>query len=189
MEQQTENRSNTPDAGGHPSETTDTTSREQQGTPHRENTRSNRPSDGQGKFLPASNCDHCSADSGSTASRQDSSCASKPDLMAVLKQTPTPPVLCDWLVCLRKPALSMQYSIQRKHIPDLDALGRNENGAQPQGSSASTTPTSRPGVNSDTMGVKGDFTIRYLDLAAGVLAMVAAGCLVKGCLFFKRNMF
>ena len=103
----------------------------------------------------------------------------KPDATSLLKQTPVPPVLCDWLVCMRKPAISMQYSIQKRHVPDLDT-------DQAQKASADGT---QKGVNSDTMGVQGDFTIRYFDLAAGMLAMVAVGCLIKGCCFVKRKIF
>lgn len=111
----------------------------------------------------------------------------KPDAMTVLKQTPVPPVLCDWLVCIRKPAISMQYSIQKRHIPDLDT-----DGAQTPAASGNASGDSAPqekGVNSDTMGVQGDFTIRYFDLAVGALAMVAVGCLIKTCCCLKRKLF
>ena len=120
---------------------------------------------------------------------------SAPAAMDVLKKTPVPPVLCDWLVCMRKPALSMQYSVQKRHVPDLDAEAaqggttraqEDSNGAQAK---AGAVPSGAAGVNSDTMGVKGDFTIRYFDLAAGVLALTAVGCLIKTCCFLKRKIF
>ena len=124
-----------------------------------------------------------------TGSQPKSACCQsshKPDAMDVLKQTPVPPVLCDWLVCLRKPALSMQYSIQKRHVPDLDTDKQTADGTAT--AKGGTAPREK-GVNSDTMAVQGDFTIRYFDLAAGVLALAAVGCLIKTCCCLKRKIF
>ena len=67
--------------------------------------------------------------------------------------------------CMRKPALSMQYTLEKKHVPDMDD------------DPAGQTPVK--GSNSDAMSVSGGFTIRYFDLAAGAMLLLVAGCMVK----------
>ena len=99
----------------------------------------------------------------------------------LMAESPTLSPFCGWLKCLRKPALSMEYSLQKRHVPDLDA----DSG---QTSSAST-PCCSCGQNSDTMGINGSFTIRYFDFALGIVGLAIAGCLVKGCCLLKRKMF
>ena len=96
-----------------------------------------------------------------------------PAMTDVLADSAVPPVVCEWLTCLRRPALSMQYSVQKRHVPDLD----NDTG---------TTPS---GMDSDDMNLRGGFTIRYFDLAAGALVLATAGCLIKLCCAVKRKMF
>ena len=91
-----------------------------------------------------------------------------------------------WLKCLRKPALSMEYSFQKRHVPDLDKDVQGANQAGGQGNQGSTHPS---GQNSDTMSVRGGFTIRYFDFALGVVGLAIAGCLMKGCGCLKRKMF
>lgn len=103
-----------------------------------------------------------------------SSASAAPSMTTVLEDSAVPPVVCEWLSCLRRPALSMQYSVQKRHVPDLD----NDTGAQAQA-----------GVDTDEMKLQGGFTIRYFDLAAGALALATAGCLIKLCCAMKRKMF
>ncbi len=91
-----------------------------------------------------------------------------------------------WLKCLRKPALSMEYSFQKRHVPDLDNDVQGANKPNGQGNQGSTHPS---GQNSDTMSVRGGFTIRYFDFALGVVGLAIAGCLMKGCGCLKRKMF
>ena len=128
----------------------------------------------------------------------DSSDGGKSPTMEQLMQgSPTLSPLCGWLKCLRKPALSMQYSIQKRHIPDLDtdtggqSSGNNSPSAQNPPSAQggqSPSPSAKKGQNSDTMSLSGGFTIRYFDFALGVLGLMVAGCLWKGCCFLKKKM-
>jgi hypothetical protein len=68
----------------------------------------------------------------------------------------------------------MQYTLSKKHIPDMDD------------DPAGQTPVQ--GSNSDTVSVTGGFTIRYFDLAAGAMLMLAAGCVVKALCCVKKMM-
>lgn len=96
------------------------------------------------------------------------------DMLKLMEQNPKTCGLGQWMKCLRKPALSLQYTIDKKHIPDMDD--------DPAGK------TEIKGSNSDTMSVKGGFTIRYFDFAAGVLTLMIAGCILKGCCCIKKMM-
>ena len=82
--------------------------------------------------------------------------------------------LGQWMKCLRKPALSMQYTVDKRHIPDMD-----------------DDPTGQmqvKGSNSDTMSVQGGFTIRYFDFAAGAFTLLLAGCVMKALCCVKKIM-
>jgi len=98
----------------------------------------------------------------------------------LMRQSPTLCPLSGWLKCLRKPAISLQYSMQKRHIPDLDKDNRES--GQTGASSA------QKGQNSDTMDVTGGFTIRYFDLLAGAMGLLLLGCVWKGCCGLKRVM-
>jgi hypothetical protein len=76
--------------------------------------------------------------------------------------------------CLRKPALSMQYTVEKRHIPDMD--------------DDPTGQTRVKGSNSDAVSVKGGFTIRYFDFAAGAFTLLVAGCMMKALCCVKRLM-
>jgi hypothetical protein len=76
--------------------------------------------------------------------------------------------------CLRKPALSMQYTLEKRHIPDMD--------------DDPTGQTQVKGSNSDTMSVTGGFTIRYFDFAAGAFTLLVAGCMMKALCCVKKMM-
>lgn len=104
---------------------------------------------------------------------------SAPTMDQLMEQSPKLSPLCGWIKCLRGPALSMQYSIQKRHVPDLNT----DTAQQASGSTATV------GKNTDTMDVTGGFTIRYFDFALGVLGLMMAGCLLKGCCFLKKKMF
>ena len=101
-----------------------------------------------------------------------------------------------WLKCLRKPALSMEYSIQKRHVPDLDAdagqsgPSKQNKPSSQQGQTAPASAQNSPsGQNSDTMGVSGSFTIRYFDFALGIVGLAIVSCVMKGCCCLKRKMF
>ena len=82
--------------------------------------------------------------------------------------------LGQWMKCLRKPALSMQYTVEKRHIPDMD--------------DDPTGQTQVKGSNSDTVSVKGGFTIRYFDFAAGAFTLLVAGCVMKALCCVKKMM-
>lgn len=107
-----------------------------------------------------------------------------PSFDQLMQRSPSLSPFCGWLKCLRAPALSMQYSIQKRHVPDLDA---KESESKANTKQTQSIPTAK-GQNSDVMDVTGGFTIRYFDFALGVLGLMVAGCLFKGCLCLKRHM-
>ena len=140
---------------------------------------------------------------------------SRPTLESVTEQLPLPRALKDWLICVRKPALSLRYRMEKRHVPDLDAepAVRGDSTATSAGQADTTTSADAPaisrnapsdapeaadspsapqapvkGKNSDLMTVTGGFTIRYFDLAAGMLGMLLAGCLFRGCCWMKQQM-
>ncbi len=94
------------------------------------------------------------------------------DMLKLMEKNPRVCGLGGWMKCLRKPALSLQYTLDKRHVPDMD--------------SDPTGQTEVPGANSDTMTVKGGFTIRYFDFAAGVLTLLVLGCISKSCLCIRR---
>ena len=120
----------------------------------------------------------------------------------LMAQSPMLAPLGQWLKCLRKPAISLQYSFQKRHIPDLDAAQRAaqsaaQSAAQGAAQSAAqgaaqgaaqSAETAGKGQNSDVMDVTGGATLRYFDLAAGVVGIMLLGCLWKGCCALKRVM-
>ena len=149
-----------------------------------------------------------------------------PTMQTVMEQLPLPRALKDWLVCVRKPAISLQYRIDKRHVPDLDAEPKtasdsetagktghtsfpaaaeptsspSDTAAEPRGStaessadggtSAKAAPASaaKGGQNTDLMTLSGGFTIRYFDLAVGMLGILMATCLFRGCCWIKRQL-
>ena len=96
------------------------------------------------------------------------------DMLCLMEQSEKTCVLGQWMKCLRKPALSMQYTLEKRHIPDMD--------------NDPTGQTAGKGSNSDTMSVTGGFTIRYFDLAAGAMTLLLAGCMIKALCCVKKMM-
>lgn len=96
------------------------------------------------------------------------------DMLCLMERNEKTCGLGQWMKCLRKPALSMQYTVEKRHVPDMDD--------DPTGQSEVK------GSNSDTMSVKGGFTIRYFDFAAGVFTLLMAGCVVKALCCVKKMM-
>ena len=96
------------------------------------------------------------------------------DMLKLMGENQKTCVLGHWMKCLRKPALSMQYTLEKRHIPDMDN--------DPTGQKAGK------GSNSDTMSVTGGFTIRYFDLAAGAMTLLLAGCMIKALCCVKKMM-
>ena len=96
------------------------------------------------------------------------------DMLCLMEQSQRTCLLGQWMRCMRKPALSMQYTLTKKHIPDMDD--------DPSGQ------TLVKGANADTVSVTGGFTIRYFDLAAGAMLMLAAGCAIKAMCCVRKMM-
>ena len=120
-----------------------------------------------------------------------------------------PRALKDWLVCLRKPAISLQYRISKRHIPDLDSVPQAGAAASDESASASApsssstdsapaadpsvakasaaggstediTPPATKGKNTDIMSLSGGLTLRYFDLGMGLVGLLLVGCLFRG---------
>ena len=108
----------------------------------------------------------------------------------LMSASPTLSPLASWLKCLRKPAISVEYSFQKRHVPDLDREnkkgGHTASGAK--NTASGSTESAKSGKNSDVMDVTGSFTIRYFDFALGILGMAIASCMAKGCGCLKRKM-
>ena len=96
------------------------------------------------------------------------------DMLCLMEQNHKTCCLGQWMKCLRKPALSMQYTLEKRHIPDMD--------------DDPTGQTRVKGSNSDTMSVTGGFTIRYFDLAAGAMTLLLAGCMIKALCCMRKMM-
>jgi len=110
--------------------------------------------------------------------------------------------LAGWLKCLRKPAISVEYSFKKRHVPDLDrdcpksgqsgspnaAVGGQSipDGQGVQGGQGS--PSGACGQNSDVMGAGGSFTIRYFDFALGILGLAIVRCMTRGCRCLARKL-
>ena len=96
------------------------------------------------------------------------------DMLCLMEKSEKTCALGQWMKCLRKPALSMQYTLEKRHIPDMD--------------NDPTGQTAGKGSNSDTMSVTGGFTIRYFDLAAGAMTLLLAGCMIKALCCMRKMM-
>ena len=122
--------------------------------------------------------DQASTNTTDTAAQADAA-AQEPtngadDMLKLMGENRRTCVLGQWMKCLRKPALSMQYTVEKRHIPDMD----DDPAGQMQ----------VKGSNSDTMSVKGGFTIRYFDFAAGAFTLLVAGCMMKALCCVKKIM-
>lgn len=120
-----------------------------------------------------------------TQASNTATCEPAPTMEQLMQKSPKLSPLCGWIKCLRAPALSMRYSIQKQHIPDLDTQDSGQKATTKQEQSA---PAAK-GQTSDVMDVTGGFTIRYFDFALGILGLMVAGILVKGGCFLKKKMF
>ena len=123
--------------------------------------------------------DQASTNTTDTAATQADAAAQEPtngadDMLKLMGENQKTCVLGQWMKCLRKPALSMQYTVEKRHIPDMD--------------DDPTGQTQVKGSNSDTMSVKGGFTIRYFDFAAGAFTLLVAGCMMKALCCVKKMM-
>ena len=130
------------------------------------------------------------------SSSGDSSSGGEPNFQQLMAVSPTLAPLGGWLACLRKPAISVEYNLTKRHIPDLDTDGggsatspaSGQTADQKAGQEAGQEAGQGAGKNSDVMRLGGHFTIRYFDFALGILGLALAGCLTRGCGCLKRLM-
>ncbi len=138
-------------------------------------------------------------------------CEKSNDMMSVLEQSAVPEGICRWLRCLRTPGIVLNYSLEKRHIPDMDAGGQNgastsasiqssgrsetnagKNGAPASASAASKVAEENSSSTIDVMQCAGTFKVRYFDLALGATLLLAAcgmiKCMCGCCRCIKRKM-
>lgn len=85
---------------------------------------------------------HTPTSAASADTAESTAPAATPDMHSVVEQLPMPRALKDWLVCLRKPAISLQYRVSKRHIPDLDSEPQAGAAASDESASASAPSSS-----------------------------------------------
>ena len=121
-------------------------------------------------------------DTEGSATQKDTSAAGQANFDQLMESSPTLSPFAGWLKCLRKPAISVEYNLKKRHVPDLDQDG-GQGKQSGQGNQCGSGKDSQGacGKNSDVMGVSGSFTIRYFDFALGILGLAIVKCVTKGC--------
>ena len=127
-----------------------------------------------------------------------------PDVMTLLGQTSLPANVCGWLSCLRKSGMSLTYSMQKRHIPDMDqpqSAQGGQNGGQNGGQTGGQTDGQSDGQaqnassgqgnqqsagTSDTVTCSGSCSVRYFDLAVGAMLVLTVCGMLKGLRCMKR---
>ena len=127
--------------------------------------------------------------SGASADTATGNCAAgattgADDMLKLMEQSDKTCMLGQWMKCMRKPALSVRYTLDKRHIPDMDSVTTDQCGCPSQGSESAPIK----GSNADVMTTRGGFTIRYFDLASGMLTVLAAACLLKGYCCLKKHL-
>ncbi len=118
---------------------------------------------------------------------------------------------CVWLRKLRAPGMALSYSLEKRHIPDMDAQKGSRAGGQKASQAASQGgqsgqsgaknggqlnghPTAGGGTGAyDTMQASGACAVRYFDLAVGAAALLVlcgmVKCVCGCCRCMKYKMF
>lgn len=120
-----------------------------------------------------------------------------PDMMTLLNQSSLSASACGWISCLRKSGMSISYSIDKRHVPDMDQPQGNQSGGSQQnaqnksqgnsqGSGQGGSQSGSQGGASDTMTCSGSCSVRYFDLAVGAMLLLVACGLYKGLRSMKR---
>ncbi len=106
---------------------------------------------------------------------------SAPNVSTLLDDSSLPRPVCEWIKCLRAPAMSLSVSVDKQHIPNYDAAqgGNGLKSTQASGTQAS---------GAEGMSFSHRCTVRYFDLALGAVAVMLLGCLFKTCTGCKRAM-
>lgn len=134
-----------------------------------------------------------------SATDNNSAAGAAPDMMTLLGQTSLPASARGWLSCLRKSGMSLTYSLQKQHIPNMDQAQSaqsggqtgGQNGGQSQGNSQGKNASSAQGNQqttgaSDTMTCSGSCSMRYFDLAVGAILVMTVCGILKGCRCMKK---
>ncbi len=114
----------------------------------------------------------------------------------------------NWLKRMRAPGMEINYSLQKRHIPDVsNAQGNGQNtGTAGRAGQSAGTPSPSPSGNAqdptasipgngarDTMSCGGSCRVRYFDLAVGMAVALMACAMFKCCMgccrCMKRKMF
>ncbi len=127
--------------------------------------------------------------------------AQSDSMMSMLEQSAVPSGICQWIKCLRGPGMALTYSMEKRHIPNMDVekqaraqadtqnttpsggASSGKNGVQSSG----TTSTSAVGTVKEqpgTMQCAGVCEVRYFDLAVGAMLALTVGCMLaclRGC--------
>ncbi len=128
--------------------------------------------------------------------------AEAPKMGELLRQSSVPSGVCDWLSCLRKPGMTLSYSVEKRHVADMDAPRAEPRGGQMSCSDkGNTNQSGNPGKSggtratgaADTMACSGTCAVRYFDLAVGGALILAFCGVLKCCLgccrCVKKKMF
>lgn len=137
-----------------------------------------------------------SATGNKSAASNSTATGAAPDMMTLLGQTSLPASARGWLSCLRKSGMSLTYSLQKQHIPNMDqaqsAQSGGQTGGQNSGQSQGKNTSSAQGSNqqstgaSDTMTCSGSCSVRYFDLAVGAILVITVCGILRGCRCMKR---
>ena len=120
-----------------------------------------------------------------------------PDVSTLLDESSLPRPVCEWIKCLRAPAMSLSISVDKQHIPNYDASsaqGKNGSGGSGSSQSSSSQTSNSQASNSQAGGTQAGMsfshhcTVRYFDLALGAVAVLLLGCLCKTCTGCRRAM-
>lgn len=117
----------------------------------------------------------------------NSSGGSGGDLLSCL---PLPTSCTTILRKLRRPAISIRYSLDKQIIPDLDAAQTQTSGSHSGAANTSSESAQSGGsagnTASNTMSESGSFTVRFFDVAVGGMLVAVGICMLKCCCGMKR---
>ena len=108
-----------------------------------------------------------------------------PNMSTLLDESPLPRPVVGWIKCLRAPAMSLSVSMEKRHIPDYDSAGAECSADSESNASGASEKQAR---STERMSFSHRCTVRYFDLALGVVAVMLVGCLCKTCTGCKRAM-
>ncbi len=121
-----------------------------------------------------------------------------PTMDELMHASSLPTSMCDWISCMRKAGISLTYSLEKRHIPDMNQPPSASSGGKksggPAGNPAPSSADSDAQIAStigsiDTMTASGTCRIRYFDLILGAVGIFAGCVLIKCCCCMKRKMF